>query len=178
MKSTFPIQLQLANKMHGDAVSLEHIQNEVIQQSLKQIRYHSTLQNDVIQDLKRTVSELASCLQRCTVQWTPAKAISLRQGVNSVRAPLQAVARQLIFDNPIVSGTPSASGLTPEFSNVLSEPVCEDTGSNRKAEDTGMYFAEDQSLRGFIVPSPHSCSPRPRTKVDLVLPPHCLSSSR
>lgn len=40
------------------------------------------------------------------------------------------------------------------------------------SEDTGMYFAEDNSLQGFIVPLPKALYvPRPRTEVDLVLPP-------
>jgi len=42
----------------------------------------------------------------------------------------------------------------------------------RASEDTGMYEAPDNTLRGFVVPSPASAhTPRPRTQVDLVLPP-------
>jgi len=55
--------------------------------------------------------------------------------------------------------------------SILAEPFCERVGENCEAEDTGMYFMEDQSLREFTVPSPHNSSPRPQMKIDLVLPP-------
>ena len=48
MKTTFPVQLDLANALHGDAVSLERIQNELLRQSLEQIRFQSSAQNDAI----------------------------------------------------------------------------------------------------------------------------------
>ncbi|KAJ3752657.1 hypothetical protein EV360DRAFT_75166 [Lentinula raphanica] len=39
-------------------------------------------------------------------------------------------------------------------------------------DDTGMYQLEDESYRAFVSPSPKSCGiPRPRTQVDLKLPP-------
>ena len=64
-----------------------------------------------------------------------------------------------------------ASTSNPDISNSLGEAFCERVGGNCEEEDTGLYQAEDQSLRGFIVPSPQDSSPRPRTKIDLVLPP-------
>lgn len=83
---------------------------------------------------------------------------------------MQVVARQLVFDG-ITHGEPSSpsSAVAPP---MLAEPFDDSQHAERAAEDTGMYFAEDESLRGFIVPSPRSDrSPRPRTAVDLVLPP-------
>ena len=42
----------------------------------------------------------------------------------------------------------------------------------RASEDTGIYETEDSALRAFICPSPVSVtSPRPRTQIDLCLPP-------
>lgn len=42
----------------------------------------------------------------------------------------------------------------------------------RALEDTGIYETEDNALRGFVCPSPAAPnSPRPRTQVDLCLPP-------
>jgi len=42
----------------------------------------------------------------------------------------------------------------------------------RGAEDTGIYESEDKSLRAFVASSPISATAvRPRTAVDLVLPP-------
>lgn len=168
MKSTFPIQLQLANEMRGDPVSLERIQNEVVRQSLEQIRYHSTQHSESIRALELRVGELAACLQRRTAQWSPAKAVSLQQ---HARPPLQAVARQLVFNNATVSATSSASA--PEYPSLLGEPFYEHVGDDREAEadDAGTYLAKDHSLRGFIAPSPNNSSPRPRMKLDLVLPP-------
>ena len=158
MKTTFPVQLDLANALHGDAVSLERIQNELLRQSLEQIRFQSSAQNDAIRALELRVSQLATSFNRRTVQWSPAKAVSLQQGGTSGLVPIQAVARQLVFDTDIPI-------------NMLAEPFCERVGENCEAEDTGMYFMEDQSLRGFVIPSPHNSSPRSRTKIDLVLPP-------
>jgi hypothetical protein len=44
--------------------------------------------------------------------------------------------------------------------------------ATRVLEDTGVYETEDNSLQGFICPSPASLnSPRPRTQIDLRLPP-------
>ncbi|KAJ7930277.1 hypothetical protein B0H13DRAFT_1858907 [Mycena leptocephala] len=42
----------------------------------------------------------------------------------------------------------------------------------RADEDTGLYEADDRSLRAFVCASPlRKDAPRPRTQVDLVLPP-------
>ena len=44
--------------------------------------------------------------------------------------------------------------------------------ATRVLEDTGVYETEDNALRGFICPSPASLNfPRPRTQIDLCLPP-------
>jgi hypothetical protein len=167
MTTTFPVQLDLAHLLHGDAISLERIQNELLRQSLEQIRFQSSLQNDAIRALELRISQLTTTFNRRTVQWSPAKAVMLQQG-QTVSSPvlLHAVARQLVFNEAAVT---VASTEIPN--DVLAAPFCERVGEDCEAEDTGMYFMEDQSLRGFLVPSPHNSSPRPRTKIDLVLPP-------
>ncbi|KAF8800373.1 hypothetical protein BYT27DRAFT_7117820 [Phlegmacium glaucopus] len=171
MKDTFPIQLELENALARDPISLERIQNDVLPQALEQIRQQSALQRDSIVMLESQVTEIAAILRRRTSQWTPAKAHCVRNNSNSATPPaaMQVVARQLVFDGIAHRELLSPESLSPPpplhaMSSAMLSP--------RAAEDTGMYFAEDESLRGFIVPSPRSNhSPRPRTAVDLVLPP-------
>jgi hypothetical protein len=171
MKDSFPVQLELENALAGDPISLERIQNEVIRQSLEQVRLQSTLQRDSITTLELQVTELAAILKRRTSQWTPAKACSAHPNSTISSSAMQVVARQLVFDS-ITHGEPPTSPSSAVALPTLAEPFYDSQHAERAAEDTGMYFAEDESLRGFIVPSPKSNrSPRPRTAVDLVLPP-------
>jgi len=58
MKTTCPLQLDLANVLHRDAVHLECIYNELLRQSLKQILFQSSAQNDAIRALELPVSQL------------------------------------------------------------------------------------------------------------------------
>jgi hypothetical protein len=170
MKTTFPVQLDLTNSLRGDSISLERIQNELLRQSLEQIRSQSSLQNDAIRALEHRISQLTTSFDRRTAQWSPAKAVIRQRGGTSSHVPHRVVARQLVFND--TADLESAATTSTEVPNsVLAEPFCEREGEICEAEDTGMYFTEDQSLRGFIVPSPHNSSPRPRTKIDLVLPP-------
>ena len=117
------------------------------------------------------MTELAAILKRRTSQWTPAKAHPAHSNNTTSSAATQVVARQLVFDG-ITHGEPSSPPSSSVAPPILAEPFDDSQHAERAAEDTGMYFAEDESLRGFIVPSPRSDrSPRPRTAVDLVLPP-------
>ena len=169
----FPVQLELENALAGDPISLKRIQNDIIRQSLEQVRQQSTLQRDSITTLEQQVTELTAILKRRTSQWTPAKAHSIHPNntSSSLAAAMQVVARQLVFDG-ITHGEPSSSPSSAVAPSMLAEPFDDSQHAERAAEDTGMYFAEDESLRGFIVPSPRSDrSPRPRTAVDLILPP-------
>jgi hypothetical protein len=123
--------------------------------------------------LELQVTELAGILKRRTSQWTPAKAHSTRLNCTTVSsAATQVVARQLVFDGITHRETSSSSPSSVVAPPMLAEPFDDSQHAERAAEDTGIYFVEDESLRGFIVPSPRSNrSPRPRTAVDLVLPP-------
>jgi hypothetical protein len=173
MKDTFPVQLELENAAAGDPISLERIQNNIIRQSLEQVQQQSTLQRDSITTLELQVTELAAIFKRRTSQWTPAKAHCAHPNSTTSSAAMQVVARQLVFDD-IALGEPSSSPSSVVAPPMLAEPYddSQHVEPERAAEDTGMYFAEDESLRGFIAPSPRSNrTPRPRTAVDLVLPP-------
>lgn len=83
-----------------------------------------------------------------------------------------------INDDPFIEGpsnTVSAvlSLTTPMLSSqaLLDVPPSIDADV-RATEDTGMYEAEDGTLRAFICSSPKAVTaPRTRTEVDLVLPP-------
>ena len=77
--------------------------------------------------------------------------------------------------------TPSSSLMTSSSSttvipttppHVSYDPPAFINDATRVLEDTGVYETEDNALRGFICPSPTSVnSPRPRTQIDLCLPP-------
>ena len=70
-----------------------------------------------------------------------------------------------LLGSPIVLITP------PHRAGLIDLPATVDA-ETRAHEDTGIYEAPDLSLRAYIVPSPASpVLPRPRTQVDLVLPP-------
>ncbi len=169
MKKTFPVQLQLVNATNDNPVNLERIQNELIRQSLEQVRDASTSQKDAIRALELRVEQFFATFNRRTAQWSPAKAPSAHHNSRVLPKSLEAIARQLVFtDSEPLSSSPAASvAFAP-----LAEPFTESQLAERASEDTGMYIAEDQTLRGFVVPSPKSTtSPRPRTSVDLILPP-------
>lgn len=171
MKDSFPVQLELENALAGDPISLEWIQNEIIHQSLEQVRQQSTLQRDSITTLEQQVTKLATILKCRTSQWTPAKAHSIHPNNITSSASMQVVARQLVFDG-ITHREPSSLPSSAMAPPMLAEPFDESQHAEHEAEDTGMYFAEDESLHGFITPSPRSDrSLRPRTVVDLILPP-------
>jgi len=172
MKKTFPVQLQLVNAANDNPVNLERIQNELIRQSLEQVRDASTSQKDAIHALELRVEQFFATFNRRTAQWSPAKApVSACHDSRVLPNSLEVVARQLIFTDS-ESSTSSSPVATSVAVAPLAEPFSESQLAERASEDTGMYIAEDQTLRGFVVPSPKSTtSPRPRTSVDLILPP-------
>jgi hypothetical protein len=128
MKDSFPVQLELENVLAGDPISLERIQNDVIRQSLEQVRQQSTLQRDSITTLEQQVTELAAILKRRTSQWTPAKAHSTHPNNTTSAAAMQVVARQLVFDG-ITHGESSlpSSAVAPP---VLAEPFLSSSSSS------------------------------------------------
>ena len=83
--------------------------------------------------------------------------------------------------DPFVTQSPSPSSPTASTStaiipttppHVRHDPPAIVDATTRALEDMGVYETEDHALRGFVCPSPvvHN-SPRPRTQIDLCLPP-------
>jgi hypothetical protein len=161
MRSTFPIHLAKINLNAVDPISLERLQNEIMRKSLEQLRQESSMQQEIIRNNTSQIEKLTQIVQRRTLQWTPAKAACYDACPSS--SAVASVSRQLEFH---LDST--ASVLTE---GILGTPAVIDS-ETRAIEDTGVYLASDDSLRGYIVPSPSlPTSPRPRTEVDLVLPP-------
>ncbi|KDR71016.1 hypothetical protein GALMADRAFT_214050 [Galerina marginata CBS 339.88] len=170
MKTVFPLQLESLKAVQGIPESLEKIQNEVLRKAIEQLRHETEMQREVIRDLTRQVALLNVQFKHRTSQWTPAK------------APPYPTASQVITERPsLETFTSAASQITLASSqDPLSTPPrtivdLSSTGidpETRASEDTGMYVGIDQSLCGFAVPSPQSGGlSRPRTSIDLVLPP-------
>jgi hypothetical protein len=133
-----------------------------MRKSLEQLRQESVTQKDLLRSNTAQIEKLTQIVQRRTSHWTPAKAISY-ETMRPSSSMVAGISRQLEFQ----------SGSTQPLSAVgnLGAPAIIGP-ETQAAENTGVYLASDNSLRGFIVPSPHlPTSPRPRTEVDLVLPP-------
>jgi len=162
MQNIFPVHLAIINVNAVDPVSLERLQNEILRKSLEQLRQESSMQKEIMRNNTAQIEKLTQIVQRRTSHWTPAKAISYDASHPS-SSEVNCVSRQLSFQLDPNSSIATESGLgTP----AVIDP------DTRAVEDTGVYIASDNSLRGFIVPSPPLLtSPRPRTEVDLVLPP-------
>ncbi|KDR69528.1 hypothetical protein GALMADRAFT_230698 [Galerina marginata CBS 339.88] len=165
MRNTFPIQLATIDSNVADPVNLERLQNEILRKSLEQLRQESSLQNQVLRNSMVQIEELKKIIHRRTLQWTPAKAIPYNKDYTSHQSSgvVASVSRQLEFQVDACYPPSAATNLEP--AHVIDSET-------RASEDTGVYCANDDSLRGFVVPSPSlPTSPRPRTEVDLVLPP-------
>ncbi|KIK06290.1 hypothetical protein K443DRAFT_3320 [Laccaria amethystina LaAM-08-1] len=160
--NTFPVHLAAINSSTVSPVCLERLQNEIMRKSLEQLRQESVTQKDLLRSNTAQIEKLTQIVQRRTSHWTPAKAISY-ETMRPSSSMVAGISRQLEFQ----------SGSTQPLSAVgnLGAPAIIGP-ETRAAENTGVYLASDNSLCGFIVPSPHlPTSPRPRTEVDLVLPP-------
>ena len=162
MQSIFPTHLATINSNAINPVSLERLQNEIMRKSLEQLRQESSMQKDILRNNTAQIEKLTQIVQRRTSRWTPAKAISYETSRPSSSA-VACVSRQLEFQSDSTRPLSAAGNLGAPA--VIGPET-------RAAEDTGVYIASDNSLRGFIAPSPRLVtSPRPRTEVDLVLPP-------
>ena len=66
----------------------------------------------------------------------------------------------------------STAALPTTPPHVRHDPPTVIDDDTQALEDTGIYETEDNALRGFVCPSPAAPnSPRPRTQIDLCLPP-------
>ena len=161
MQSTFPVHLAAINMNAVDPISLKCLQNKIMRKSLEQLRQESSMQQEIICNNTVQIEKLTQIVQCRTSQWTPAKATlyDISQPSNAVASVSQQLEFQLDL-NPLLSTMSSLGPLVVINSETQAE------------EDTGVYLANDNSLRGFIVPSPCvQASPWPHTEVDLVLPP-------
>ncbi|KAH9939892.1 hypothetical protein B0H21DRAFT_812429 [Amylocystis lapponica] len=166
MKVEFQTQLTLLKAQAQNPVDLERLQNVLLRQSLEQMRVLLKEQTDQL----RLLTDL---LQRRTAVLSPAKAYSHASYARSVDPT------SLSFVDPTGSHASSTSTFPLGSPIVLStssparlDPPSTIDTETRAHEDTGIYEAQDNSLRAFIAPSPASpAAPRPRTQVDLVLPP-------
>lgn len=181
MESTFPQELASIKENTRHEVSLERLQNEIIREAMEQLRNESTLQRESLRGISDAITELNSLLKRRTSQWTPAKAMDYENPymdtVRPTQGALSSVSRQLDFSflpsNSTATPGPSTSAGQALSSSAdgLAASLCVNADT-RESEDSGVYFGPDESLRGFIAPSPRSPNiARPRTEVDLVLPP-------
>lgn len=162
MQSVFPVHLATIDLKAVDPVSLERLQNEILRKSLEQLRQESSMQKDILRNTTAQIEKLTQIVQRRTSRWTLVKAISYEPSRPSSSA-VACISRQLEFQ--------SNSTLPLSAAGDLDAPAIIGP-ETRAAEDTGVYIASDNRLRGFIVPSPSlATSPRLRTEVDLVLPP-------
>lgn len=164
MSTEFPTQLAILSASEGSDIDLAQIQTEVLRQAMERLREESSMQKDLIRQLITEQKDLNVNFDRRTAQWTPAKAYAFDVGCSN-RPERQVIARRIEFEEP---GDNHGAQSSPP--SLLGPSLFVDEAT-RNAENTGMYQADDDSLRGFIVPSPSAKHvARPRTQIDLVLP--------
>lgn len=166
MKTTFPAQLAMLNANAGSPIDLERIQNVILRDAVNNLKHQLNLQSRQIEEQTKQLVLLNANFERRTSQWTPIRVPEVLPRLSNVLP----AARQLVFADDLLQRSPS------QFSqgNIDLDPavVINANAVQRASDDGGVYTAPDNTLRGFVVPSPSSnASPRPRTQVDLVLPP-------
>ncbi|KAI1782341.1 hypothetical protein LXA43DRAFT_1051604 [Ganoderma leucocontextum] len=158
MKSEYPSQLAALEAKEGDPISLECLQNTMVRQSLQ----HLTL---TIQRQADEMARLQTIVNRRTAAFSPPKGfvgpgVAPNGGLGGLSASY-AGGIMLDFGQGSSDGTPTAGPL------MVGE------------EDTGVYEVNDNSLRAFVASSPTLVIlARPRTEVDLVLPPAAAFTPR
>ncbi|KAJ7604785.1 hypothetical protein DFH06DRAFT_1349044 [Mycena polygramma] len=158
MKEVFPVELKRLEDSTMNPLDLSRIQNEALRLSLEEVRALLAKQG-------RTLDQVWETLNRRTAILSPAKQYSdepkergLIQSIPSYDADPE---------NPFIIHSNFTPPSFPPHSTQTIDP------ETRAAEDTGVYEADDSgSLRAFISPSPtRKDLRRPRTMVDLILPP-------
>ncbi|KAI1784808.1 hypothetical protein LXA43DRAFT_873014, partial [Ganoderma leucocontextum] len=169
MQSEYPSQLTALEAKQGDPISLERLQNTMVRQSLQ----HLTL---TVQRQADEMARLQTLVNRRTATFSPPKGF-VGPGVSS-SGGLSAGYAGTVLDFAVRLDT--AFQLQPQdhHRDRIGAPLFVDA-ETRAQEDTGVYEADDCSLRAFIAPSPTSAIlARPRTEVDLVLPPAAALTPR
>ena len=157
MAETYPTELRTIESTVRPHISLERLQNEIVQGSLEQLRSESSSHGKAIMSLDTKMDNILGLLQRRTQQFTPPKAPRWSSPTGS-NPELASVAKTLTFGS---TATVSSYDLGDPFVDAETHAI----------EETGVYEAPDASLRGFVAPSPRAQNlARPHTDVDLVLP--------
>ncbi|PPQ75836.1 hypothetical protein CVT26_001130 [Gymnopilus dilepis] len=178
MKSSFPTDFTLLKAKEGSPVDLQRLQNQVLQQSLEEMRSLLSTQTAELTKLRQT-------LERRTAVLSPTKAYSnqvYQDRSNNVKGSLDLAAQQ--FPKPVFLVEVSNSLLSDEemhddITCLPQTPVrpparlLEAGGTLISSDDSGVYLADDEgSMRAFANPSPRaSAQKREKTSVDLVSPP-------
>ncbi|KAJ3776228.1 hypothetical protein FB446DRAFT_683067 [Lentinula raphanica] len=151
MKTQFPTQLSLIQAKAGSPVDLQRIQNESLRLALEEVRV-------IMTGMRIEMQKLSAQLDRRTQLLSPHayKPVTKSQTFISYRLPPDSSSALL-----------PAADITPATSHIPTTITGE-----HNTDDTGMYQLEDESYRAFVSPSPKLRGiPRPRTQVDLKLPP-------
>ncbi|KAJ6524671.1 hypothetical protein B0H10DRAFT_1964876 [Mycena sp. CBHHK59/15] len=164
MKEVFPIELKRLQDSEKDPLDLSRIQNEALRLSLEEVRAQLERQNRALAEQSATLSQLLKTVDRRTAVLSPAKGYLGGTGSSQESGTSQSTP---LYDseNPFVIHT--AFSQPPAPRNPLVDP------ETRASEDTGVYELDGSgSLRAFVSPSPtRKDVRRPRTTVDLILPP-------
>ncbi|KAJ7268279.1 hypothetical protein C8J57DRAFT_1227995 [Mycena rebaudengoi] len=158
MSSVFPVDLKRLNDSEKEPLDLARIQNEALCLSLEEVRVQLVQHTQIFERMEQK-------FERRTAVFSPAKGYSNEAYARSAE---NSNAQTLSFlqsdDNPFVVRTHAQIPDPPPPSTIDAE--------TRACEDTGLYEADDCSLRAFFCASPaRKDAPRPRTQLDLVLPP-------
>ncbi|KAF9062011.1 hypothetical protein BDP27DRAFT_1369177 [Rhodocollybia butyracea] len=155
MKNTFPTALSVIRANAGSPVDLQRIQNESLRLALEEVRVTMNAMNIQLR-------LLTDQLNRRTQVLSPAQGYSIQQYQRSTAAVSS------LSSLTLASGIPS----TPPKTSGALLPAAEIVSWGTTVEATGVYEAEDSTLRAYVSSSPKTpVTPRSRTQVDLVLPP-------
>lgn len=167
MADTYPAELAAIEATVRPHVSLERLQNEIVQDSLEQLRSESSSHSKAISKLDIKLDGILGLLQRRTQQFTPPKA-PFWQGAR--HPDLSPVAKALTFNTSNTLTSQEKPPHTAVSAYDSGDPFVD--AETRAEEETGVYEVADSSMRGFVAPSPRAQNlARPHTEVDLVLPP-------
>ncbi|KAJ7252582.1 hypothetical protein C8J57DRAFT_1351069 [Mycena rebaudengoi] len=156
MSEVFPVDLKRLQDSEKEPLDLARIQNEALRLSLEEVRVRLVQQTRILERMEQK-------LKRRTALFSPAKGYS--NPLMCVQPKFQMLKH---FPSHKLTIIHSLFTLMGKFQTP---PVTIDA-ETRAAEDTGLYEGDDHSLRAFVCASPaRKDAPRPRTQVDLVLPP-------
>ncbi|KAL1939606.1 hypothetical protein VTO73DRAFT_9639, partial [Trametes versicolor] len=175
MRTEYRSQLAVLDASAGNPISLERLQNTLLRQSLQHLTVKMEAQSTQIVQLQAVIT-------RRTAAFSPPKA-TITSTSHDTHGNDQGTA--LDFDTyrplhvPVVYPSPAELGAPFEWDAATSARIrtFSDTplfvdAETRAQQDTGVYEAADHSLRAYVAPSPTTpILARPRTQVDLVLPP-------